>query len=344
MDNHSEQQVVRLSFGWLVLGVVALVGLGVLGGVIGQQLTTRPLPPLSNDSDQLVTTVQEVTISPSVARAELVAQAERSVLLIVSTRNDSAVATGTVVTNDGLVATTGSALPAEAVGIDSAGRRLPLTFVGSDAVYGLTFYRISDNVVTPLDLRSRPAVVGEELVAISRNQVSFSPQIDTFLVGERRLAVNAGPGVQSVLVRTDVSSIALRGTPLLDDEGKLAGITSQQAADEALPINAIAASIERVSSGQREANPFAELGFASRYAFASTAETAAEFVATVQRVTRNSPASRGGLKIGDQLRAVGGQKLRFDQLLAESLDEKLPLTVSVLRNQQPLELTLTAVE
>ncbi|MDP3789054.1 MAG: hypothetical protein Q8R48_01475, partial [Candidatus Omnitrophota bacterium] len=69
---------------------------GALGGIGGTMLLSRPLPPLNPDREQLITTVEEVTISPNMAASTLVERYERSVMLIVDGVGSSAI--GTVVT------------------------------------------------------------------------------------------------------------------------------------------------------------------------------------------------------------------------------------------------------
>ena len=342
MSNHEPtQNVIRLSFGWLVLAALVLVGLGVLGGVIGQQFTAQPLPPLQTDADQLFTTVHEVTISPNSARVELVQRAERSVMLVADTRTEAAVGTGTVVTNDGLLVTVGQPPRGGAIAFDASGHQLALELLGHDELYGLTFYRVSENVVVPLDLRRTAPAVAEELLAVSRNATSFTPRIDPFMVSEQRLTNAHEPGVQRVMISSQTLDLPQAGAPLVDDEGKLAGLVVRANGREALPIEVVRASIERVSTGQRESDPFGDIGLVTEYAFRSSAEQPVRFVAEVERVANASPAARAGLTVGDELLAINDEPLSLDQPLAEQLSQKVPLTLTILRNETEQQLTLT---
>ena len=78
------EKILRISFGWLILGVMVIIFLGMLGGVIASQLWIVRQPPLIPEQHQLVSTVQEVTISPNQAAASIVDKTHRSVVALAS--------------------------------------------------------------------------------------------------------------------------------------------------------------------------------------------------------------------------------------------------------------------
>ena len=124
-SNTSPERTVRLSFGWVVIAVIGILILGVIGGVLGQQILNPALPPLTQSSDdQVVTTVQQVTISPNTAIVDMIDRAHRSVMLLGSVNGErrNIAGSATVITNDGLLATTLATPSGELVAFDADGR------------------------------------------------------------------------------------------------------------------------------------------------------------------------------------------------------------------------------
>jgi hypothetical protein len=186
VDKTSEG-VVRVSFSWLLLGGLIIVVLGALGGLLSAQLLPSR-PPLADPAGgQLLSSVQEVTISPSTAAAELVEGGQRSVVLITSAASPAAggeSAAGAAVTNDGLVVTADSLPEGNLAVFDYLGTRMSAEYVGRDALFGLTYLRITDGVLLPFDLRGETAPVGYELLALGRSSTTLAPKLAAFRVLE----------------------------------------------------------------------------------------------------------------------------------------------------------------
>src|SRR5687767_7683366 len=128
------EQVVRLSIRWIALALAATVVLGMTGGLLADQLFRPSLPPLTPEGDQLFTTVQEVTISPNTATAEMIERVNRSVLLIARGTDASTAptATGVVVTNDGVIVTASDLAAGTHNAFDQEGRIIPVETMGRD--------------------------------------------------------------------------------------------------------------------------------------------------------------------------------------------------------------------
>lgn len=344
MEVNRHNRVVRVTLGWLLFGALCVLAMGWLGGVIALRTWPAPAPLPDAAPDRLVTTVQEVTISPNTSHVERLNNVQRSVVLMA--RNQAgrvvAAATGVVVTNDGLVATVTEAA-GEWLAIDYHGRELPLRLVGRDALFGVTFFRLSDSVLAPIDLRTEAVPVAYQLLGVSRSESTWLPRSFTFPVGEVSLPPELSPtGVQRVWRGLGTSDEALAGSPLLDDEGKLAGLLLNPGAGLALPHDHLAASIERVSTGQREADPLAELGLRVRYAFTPPTAPDGEqrFAAAITAVAPGSPAAAGGAAAGDLIVSIDERELRWEEIFLKQLAAAQPVQLGVRRGGADVTLTL----
>ncbi|MEX1997558.1 MAG: PDZ domain-containing protein [Candidatus Andersenbacteria bacterium] len=345
-QSHSpSDHIIRLSFFGVVVGFLGILLTGLLGGVVAQQAFQNSLPPLTNNPDQLVTTVQEVTISPNTSVAALLERTNRSVLLLAqgTEENTNIIATGLVLTNDGVVVTTNDM--AVTTAFDYEGRSLPLQHLGNDILFGLTYYRIPDNVVVPLDIAQQDPVVGQELLVLTRQTTTFLPRIKTFRINEYSLPAPGLPvAVQRVMVSTASPDDTTSGSPLLNDEGRVAGVLLDASQGLALPMSHLQASMGRLTSGQRELDPFANLGLSLTYSFKTLSlGQPVQFVATVSAVVPGSPAARAGVERGDTLTHIDGQQLDWQRIVASDFTKSLPLPVTIRRGAAETVIVLQPV-
>jgi len=341
-----DQTTIRLSFSWLVLAALLIAALGLIGGLIGQQIWQPSLIDLVDNQDALVTTVQEVTISPNTAAAELIDQAHRSVLLLgpANNPNRSTASTALVITNDGLVVTTAALPTAPQTAYDDTGRPIPLQPLGRDDLFGLTYFRITDNVVTPLDISSTDSQTGTTLLALSRNPNTFSPRVSPYLIQQYILpASNTSAGIQRLMQSQTQADPLLNGAPLIDEEGKVAGLIINTQTGQALPVNELKQSLERVTANNRELNPFLELGFSLNYKFTATPGSSVKFIAEVAAISPNKPAAAAKLTRGDIVTAINDTPVEWSTNISQLLSEALPITLALERQGQPQTVTLTPV-
>lgn len=340
----SSDQVVRLSFSWIVIGLLAVLLVGLSGGLLAEQVWRRPLPPLTNNSgDRLATTVQEVTISPNTAIAELVERSNRGVVLLgrAEAQTISIVGSGLVITNDGLIVTTTDATNLS--GFDYEGRLLPLERVGRDALFGLTYYRVpNNNVVIPLDLRQSDSPVGHELVLLTRNPNTFQAKVQSFRVSEYILPTGAHAiGIQKILQSTPTIEEDSNGSPLLDEEGRVAGVVFNALQGQAIPISHLQASLQRATGDRREFDPFSTLGLSLTYTFqAPGPDKPVQFVAVVSSVAPGSPAAAAGLVRGDSIIKIKDQVLDWQRSVVTDLSAALPFPLTIRRGDSETTVTL----
>lgn len=338
------EKVLRLSLGWVLLGVGAVLLVGLAGGFIAQQLFTPPLPPLSDTTDPLRTTVQQVTISPNTAAAELIARTEPSVMALArgNAEEYTIVATGSVVTNDGLIVTAAAVADMAQLAIDREGRIISLAFLGRDALYGFAYYQAQDTVLTPIDVRATDAAVGEELLALSRDTDSFAPRVRPFRIFELAVPEAGNPaGVQRILRGSADHDATFLGSPLVDDAGKIAGVLIEAEDGQALTAAQLKTSLDRMANNQRETNPLATLGLALTYSFTRReAQQPVQFTAEISAVAPNSPAALSTLRAGDTIIRIKDESISWDRNVVEQLGAPLPLIITILRagNEQQVQL------
>lgn len=343
----SSEQVLRVSFSWFIGCAIAVLLLGVVGGIVGQQLFRPTLPPLENAPDRIATTVQQVTISPNQAAGELVTRAERSVLALGRGEEgqQTVFGTGTVVTNDGLIVTTIESNGSNHVAFDQTGAPIVLERVGHDAIYGLTYYRAQNNVLVPLDVRSDDGAVGQEFIAMARDERTFLPRIRSLRVQEFDLPDTGDPiGAQRIIRGTTQPDTTFSGSPLLDDESRLSGIVLNATSGKVLPASQIKLSLQRISNNKREYNPLTELGLNLTYDFVRvTPDADVQFIAKIAGVTPNSSATIANLKVGDIITAIGEQPLAWGANVVEQLSAPLPLQLTILEKGAEKSVTLQPV-
>lgn len=337
----SSSQTVRLSLRWLFLLALLMLGLGVVGGIVGSQLVGPRGALTPENPDQIISTIQQVTVSPNKNRVQMLENVRRSIVLIRQTvgATTSDVGTGIVVTNDGLIATTATVRGDQVVAADDQGNVIPLSSLGSDPLYGITYLKLPSGVAVPVELSALTDVVGSDLLAVSRDTQTLSVTTYPFhsqayeLPGED----DVFPGRQRVLVGTAVSSEILPSAPVIDEEGKLTGILLDAEDGISLSAQDITLSLDRIAANKREVNPFVALGLDVRYDFIDippSGERAAaphQFVAVVTAVTPRSSAAQAGIKSGDVITMVGTTRITWQTSVAEALGHSLPLPLTTLR-------------
>lgn len=340
--------------------LLAMVVFGVVGGLLAQRLFPARLP-LQDGGQQLVTTVQQVTISPSKQRTAVAEQLGKSVVTIVqqTASTTKLLGLGTIVTNDGYIVTPQSVLgPARdsqgtslAV-IDSTGAVAAVQVIGTDAVYGLTYLKLSSGVGVPIELIADEALPGTSLVTISRSLTSGAQLVGSFELQEYVLPPNevAGGNVAPAwqrLAHGQYSTDSLAGTPLATEDGKVAGLTLDAEHGLALRAGDLKESLDRVTLGRREADPLATAGVAVRYDFVQAATSGQagtpKFTVVVTGVKPNSPAAVAGVRSQDVIVRVGTEAVSWQKNLMTALAAPLPLEVTLLRQGEERGAVLSPV-
>ncbi len=346
LSTNESEPTFRLTLRWVILAVGLLFAVGVLGGMLGQWLVQPPLPPLSPTEERLVTTVQEVTISPNTAAAAVVSTVSRSVVLL-ATRSGTTLqprGSAVVLTNDGLVATTATLPEADVVALDDGGSVIMLDRVGRDELYGISYFRMPNSVMVPLDLRRDVVSVGTELLTISRSEVTRQIKVLPYTVQEFSVPQEGeSRAIQRVWLGSRASSILFIGAPLVDEAGRLAGLLVDQEG-RAVGADVIELSLRRISEGQREFDPLAQLGLTLQFSFVPTADnTAVLFTPRVTAVSPGTPAGAAGLQRGDVLLSINDEAVAWERNVVQQLSGSLPVRLTIQRGLEEVVVTLQKV-
>lgn len=323
-----------------------MVGLGVLGGMLAEWWWRAPLPTLPEEQDRLITTIQEVTISPSTATAQVVEKNGRSVVLLA--RKDTPatpLAAGVIVTSDGIVAST-AALPEGAlVAITNEGEALEVERVGTDALFGITYVRLRSGVFVPTDVRDSDVPVGFTLTALSRQPVTGSPRVRLYTVQEYQLPPSTAVlGWQRLYAGEGLTEAILAGSPLFDDEGRVSALTLPQGSGATLPSTALRLSLARVVGRQLEVNVVDQLGLNVAYVFEPVEDGQHQFRIAVTTVRPNSPAAKAGIKSGDRIEKIQGEAVTWGSSVVEALGARHAIALQVRRGETMLAITIPLIE
>jgi len=335
MEEGSKDNVVKVSVAMVLLGIVVIFGVGLLGGLLAVQIWP-PQAPLSNDQAQLITTTQEVIISPSTSTVEMIKSSNRSVFKLVDGISGRTLGSAVVMTNDGAMATTASLPKTKIQGIDYQGNLINLERMGRDAVYGIEWLRVPDAVLTPIDIRSSEGEIGYEFMALARSSAGELIKTQPYILYEYSLPPEISTvGAQRLFKGSILGGMEWSGSPLLDEEGKLAGLILKPESGLALAAGDVADSLARLARGAREQNTLAELGLALKYRFVRLGEDQKlNFAAEVVGVTNNSPAALATIKRGDLILAVNEERVTWQRSVVEDLEQDKPYQVTVQRGDK----------
>lgn len=331
----ANEQTIRLSVSTLLFVVAGLVVIGMVGGM----LTRFFLPvatPLAKTSEPVLTTVQQVTISPSSVAVKLVEQNQRSVLLM------GEAGVGFVLTSDGLVVSPIELKTGTPVATDERGQALSLETVGRDTLYGLSYYRLRNAVLPPLDMRRDDPGVAAHLLLLGRSVTTFQPRATSYALQEYVLPADGGPKGWSRLQRGSVLGPVAVGSPLLDEEGKVGGVLLDATQGLALPVSQIGESLKRVVDNQRERDPLDELGITVRPTVGVFApERPAAVGLIVTGVRPQAPAGAAGFKVGDIILGINQTAFSWvSNPVAALAAASRPAPLQILRNQTEQTLAL----
>lgn len=337
MKNNDGSTVIRISLRW-VFGLAALVVIiGFAGGFLGSQLVYQPLPPLRHDSTGNIPAVQEITVSPNTNTEVIVEKNERAALVLALERGGQFqfIGFGIVLTNDGIIVTPIERQPEALVAIDHAGSRIALTLVGTDSIYGLTYYRTDERVMVPADLAQEDPAEGSQVVVLSRSVQSFLPRVTHAAVEEYLLPRDKWPIGWNYAIRH--TSLGAAGAGLFDYSGRLVGIVAFQEPSLAIPVSLLRASLNRITAGDRELNPYKRYGLdiARAFEYDSVINTHA-FVVKITRVVPRSPSAAAGLLQNDILVKIGEAPVTLRTDIIKEFSAKEPIEIELKRGSRTI--------
>lgn len=235
------------------------------------------------------------------------------------------------------------------------GSDLPATIAGRDPRSDLAVLRVEGLALTAAP-RAEGSRVGSLVLAVGRSDggehglgvsLGIISHIGSLGRGRRR---RGGTSVESV-IRPDLTMYpGFSGGPLIDTSGAMVGVNTSGFRGQPLtiPHAAIGEVVEQLLTHGRLRRGY--LGMTSQpvrlpEAIAATAGQETGLLAI--GVEEDSPASRGGIMIGDILLGVGGEPVRDTDDLRIALGPELagqPAALRILRGGELRELTVTIGE
>jgi serine protease Do len=366
--------LVRLRhFGWaiFILVVTSFFG-GLIGGFLGVGVLDDMLFT-SQDNEEVI--LQESSVVTNVA------QELRPSVVSIETKKPprfdvfgreferrSGSATGVVVSGEGIVLTNKHVVPQESeitIRNHQGATYEDVEVIDRDPINDIAFLQINtDQDLQPAELGDSGQVeVGQRVIAIGNALGEFSNTVTSGIIsglGRPVTAADTGSQVAQLqgLLQTDAAiNQGNSGGPLVDIAGQVIGINTAIAGNAenigfAIPVNQVKSGLESVQQEGRIIKPF--LGV--RYIMVNQQVVQRADLDVSQgaylpqdgkpSVISGSPADKAGIKPGDVITAIGGEKIsRQDNNLALLINQREvgeAVQVSLVRDgeEQTLEVTL----
>jgi putative serine protease PepD len=332
----------------LILGVAALWPSGGL-----EVETAREQTPMTTATGGVDVGAVLSAVEPSVVSIET-----RSSLL----DGQAGAGTGIVLTADGLVLTNAhviAGLNEIQVGL-FGGERAPARLVGSFPEADIALIQIEgESDLVPAELGSSAGLqVGEEVTAIGNAlNLGGRPTVTRGIVSALDRSLSAEGITLSNLIQTDAAiNPGNSGGPLVNAAGQVVGVNTAIIGDAqnigfSIEIDIVKPLIEEIRAGGGDVRgDQAFLGVNTTDVALEAPPVRAEFGITVdegafvQSLVPDSAADDAGLEPGDVITAVNGQATPDSASVGAIIRQLSPgeeITIAVLRQGEPLELTAT---
>jgi 2-alkenal reductase len=266
-------------------------------------------------------------------------------------------AEGLIVTNKHVVADIG----ADYRVISSKDEEMVVEKIYRDPVNDLAILKVTPPLtgLKPVKLGDSDNLkVGQTVIAIGTALGEFRSTVTTGVISGLGRGINAGGpfggGSERLdnVIQTDAAiNPGNSGGPLLNSSGEVIGVNAavSKAAQNigfALPINVVKAAIDNFNQTGKFSRPY--LGV--RYQMIDQKTAILNSVprgAYVVEVVSGSPAQQGGIKTGDIITEISGDKLTDDNSVAQIIAQKKPgeqVEVEIFRDDQKQTLKLTLGE
>jgi serine protease Do len=311
-------------------------GAGLAGGYLSDRFV-EPVPAQPGDDN---TTQTPVVIDETSAVIDVVEQNQDSVVSIIVTRRENQIGGGSgfVINETGLIVTNRHVVSDRnadyTVAFDD-GRELEATVLARDTLQDIAFLKV-DPGNTPLNAvalgTSEDLKVGQRVIAIGNSLGEFSGTVSYGIVSGLSRSIVAGDRFSGTterlegVIQTDASiNPGNSGGPLFDLLGNVVGVNVAVAQDAenigfAIPIDVVKRIISDVEQFGEIRRPY--IGVRYRTVTPALAEQLSlsrdhgalivEDDANEPGIIPNSPAAKAGLKVGDQILSIDGEKIEAE--------------------------------
>lgn len=336
----------------------------VAGGAISQTVKFNPIKPGAKSS-RILTDEQQGILAVRKAKASVVnivglskpQAVSNSPGLSVSSVSLEISGTGVVLEASGLIVTNYHVVSDANYDYTvflADGSNYAAKIVGTDKFADLAFLKIEAANLTPAVLGDSDALeTGQTVFAIGnslgRYQNSVSRGVVSGLGRVIKEALEVGPRMHN-LIQTDAAiSKGNSGGPLVNMAGEVVGIntlidTAGVSLNFAIPVNAMKDSLNQLKMFGKISRPFLGVQFATiDPVLQADASLPVKEGALISSVSLGSPAAIAGMKGGDIVVSINGQKLDYNHELDSEIQKYQAgnqVMLKVLRNGQSLELPL----
>ena len=351
---------------WVISVVAALQILGKLPQQTTSQNKILQDQKVVNEESLVIDVVNKVSpsvVSIAVENRQLFDPFGNSVG---SKKGESGIGTGFVVSKDGLILTnkhvvsgTGEKYVAIIKSNDGAEKKYPINKINLDPFNDLALVQVDSNDLTPLELGDSDSLkVGQLVIAIGNALGEFQNTVTTGVVsglGRGVSPVDPATGLSEKLddlIQTDAAiNPGNSGGPLVNSAGQVIGINSAIASAQnigfAIKINIAKQLIDDFQkSGGKISRP--QLGI--RYTHVSRDVAILNEVPEgeyVREVVSGSGADKAGVKVGDIVTHMDGQKLTEENSLAGIIRSKKvgeEIKIRIYRDGKTIDLSVTLHE
>lgn len=253
---------------------------------------------------------------------------------------------GFIISEDGLILTNRHVVSddtADYTVVLNDGTSFAATVIDRDTILDIALIKIETEQQLPfLSFGDSDSIkIGQQVIAIGNSLGEFSNTVSTGIVSGLGRSITAGDGsgaseLLSGIIQTDASiNPGNSGGPLLDISGNVIGVNVAIAQNAenigfAIPINAVKQVVESVQQYGEIIRPY--LGVRYQMLDADVAQTnrlSVEYgawivldpTATEPSVIPESPADKAGLKPGDIILEIAGQKVTVDNDLSKIIQQ-----------------------
>lgn len=238
------------------------------------------------------------------------------------------IGSGFVISSDGLIVTNKHVvgdLGAEYKVIVGKDEEVPVKNIYRDPINDLAILKIEKNNLKKLTLGDSDKIkVGQTVIAIGTALGEFRSTVTTGVISG--LGRGLGDGLDNVIQTDAAINLGNSGGPLLNSSGEVIGVNvavsrSGQNIGFALPINIAKEMIDNFSKTGQFERPYLGISYRMISKQASVVNKVPQG-AYIQIVAKNSPAEKAGIKAGDIITEIDGQKIEDDKAISKIINTK----------------------